>query len=158
MKGGDHGIQTARQAGNGLRAERAEFETGDDAAYLTSGDAAQERFAHQQSDVLGATLKKVDDGGQKTAGAAARDLQTQTAKTRLEVAVVEAVALITAGGGAFIAVAVQIGRSQADGFALDGLVAEPASLLIAIAPKTALQVRDKVLILLGDRNYSAHRV
>src|SRR6266850_3066990 len=33
--------------------------------------------------------------------------------------------------------------------ALDGLVAEAANLTVAITPKTALQVRDKVLILLG---------
>src|ERR1700682_861509 len=158
MKGGDHGIQTARQTGNGLRTERTELQAGDDPAHLASGDAAQESFAHQQSDVLGAPLKELDDGRQKTARAAARDFQTQAAKTRLEVAVVEAVALVTAFGGAFIAVAVQIGLSQADGFALDGLVAKPPNLPVAIAPKTALQVRDKVLILLGDRNYSAHWV
>src|SRR5579863_3481370 len=158
MKGGDHGIQTARQAGNRLCAERAEFQAGDDAAHLASGDAAQESFAHQQSDVLGTALKELDDGGQKTALAAARDFQTQAAKTGLKVTVVEAVALVAAVGGAFVAVAVQIGFSQANGFALDGLVAEAANLPIAIAPKTALQVRDKVLILLGDRNYSAHWV
>jgi hypothetical protein len=34
MKGGDHGVQTARQMGNGLRTKRAEFQAGDDAAYL----------------------------------------------------------------------------------------------------------------------------
>src|SRR5579872_1448771 len=158
MKSGDQGIQTAGQTRNGLRTERAEFEAGDDAAHLASGDAAQESLAHQQRDVRGAALKELDDGGQKTALAAARDFQTQAAKTCLEVAVVEAVALIAAARGAFIAVAVQIGLSQADGFALDGLVAKAPNLPVDIAPKTALQVRDKVLILLGDRNYSAHRV
>jgi hypothetical protein len=66
--------------------------------------------------------------------------------------------LVAASLSAFIAVAVQIGLPQTDGFALDGLVAEAANLPIAIAPETALQVRDKVLILLGDRNYSAHWV
>ena len=96
MEGGDHGIQTARQTRNRLRAERAEFETGDDTAHLASGDAAEEGFAHQQSDVHGAPLKELDDGGQKTALAAARDFQTQAAKARLEVAVVEAIALIAA--------------------------------------------------------------
>src|ERR1700722_6592594 len=158
MKGGDHGIQAARQAGNGLRAERAELQAGDDAAYLASRDAAQKSFAHQQRDVLGAPLKELDDRRQKTALAAARDFQTQAAKTGLEVAVVEAVALVAAARGAFVAVAVQIGLSQADGFALDGLVAKTPNLSVDIAPKTALQVRDKVLILLGDRNYSAHRM
>ena len=158
MEGGDHGIQTARQAGYGLRAERAEFETGDDTAYLAGGDAAQESFAHQQGDVLGAPLKKLDDRGQKTALAAARDFQTQAAKTRLKIAVVEAVALVATCGSAFIAVAVQIGFSQADGLALDGFVAKPPNLSVDLAPKTALQVRDKVLILLGDWNYSAHWV
>src|SRR5271163_2082832 len=151
MKGGDHGIQTARQTGDGLRAERTEFQAGDDATHLASGDAAQESFAHQQRDVLGAPLKQLDDGGQKTALAAAGDFETQTAKTRLEVAVGETIALIVAAGGGLVTVAVQIGLSQADGFALDGLVAEPANLPVDIAPKTALQLRDKVLILLGDR-------
>jgi hypothetical protein len=122
------------------------------------GDAAQERFPDQQGDVLGAPLKQLDDGGQETARAAARDLQTQAAKTRLEVAMIEAVALVAPLGTAFVAAAVQIGLPQADGFTLDGLIAEPPHLAITIAPKTALQVGDKVLILLGDRNYSAHWV
>jgi hypothetical protein len=68
------------------------------------------------------------------------------------VAIIEAVALIMAVGGAFLAVAVQIGLPQEEGFALDGLVAEAPNLSVDIAPKTAFQVRDKVLILLGDRN------
>src|SRR5436305_10276627 len=69
---------------------------------------------------------------------------------------IEAVALVTAPASTFVAAAVQVGLAQADGFTFDGLITEPPNLAIAIAPKTALQVFYKVLILLGDRNYSAH--
>ena len=158
MKGFDHGIQTARETGNGLRAERAELQAGDDAAHLPGGDAPQKCFAHQESDVLRASLKQLNDRGQEASGTAARDFQAQAAKARLEVAMIEAVALVTALAGTFVAAAVQVGLAQADGFTFDGLIAEPPNLAIAIAPKTALQLLYKVLILLGDRNYSAHRV
>src|ERR1700688_277584 len=107
MKGLHQGIRTARQAGNGLRAECAEFQAGDDAAYLAGGDATQKSFPHQQGDFLGAPLEELDDRGQETAVAAARDFQAQAPKTRLKVAIIEAVALIMAVGGAFLAVAVQ---------------------------------------------------
>ena len=143
-------VQIASQVGNRLRTDRLARQRSHHTAHLTGGDAAQKSLADQQGQFRGAALELVDRRRKKAAIAGTGDAQPKGTEGSHKVPFLVAVAVLRRlPWPAFIAVQNGITVTHPLDSASKMLPGQLGS-AFQIAPEALLQVRQKMLEMLGD--------